>query len=122
MVGGPGGWAPRARFRTPFDAGLTPPTYSVSRRPRRARAAGGYRRPMMTDVVWIKTFPDADAARGARERLAARGVESVVAEHPASSLPTLVPPVAGFRVGVHADDVKAALAVLWGPIPNPNTS
>jgi hypothetical protein len=61
---------------------------------------------MMTDVVWIKTFPDAGTAGAARERLAARGVESVVADP-------------GFRVGVHADDVKAALAVLWDPIPSP---
>ncbi|HTT67563.1 MAG TPA: hypothetical protein VMF70_06000 [Gemmatimonadales bacterium] len=67
----------------------------------------------MTDVVWIKTFPDAETARGARERLAARGVECVVAEHTGYSLPALVPPVPGYRVGVHADDVKAALAVLW---------
>ena len=77
---------------------------------------------MMTDVVWIKTFPDAAAAGAARERLAARGVESVVDEHPGYSLPALVPPVPGFRVGVHADDVKAALAVLWDPIPSPRTS
>ena len=77
---------------------------------------------MMTDVVWIKTFPDAEAARTARERLSARGVESVVAEHPGYSLPALVPAIPGFRVGVHADDVKAALAVLWDPIPSPKPS
>ncbi|HXY69938.1 MAG TPA: hypothetical protein VEH62_10855 [Gemmatimonadales bacterium] len=67
----------------------------------------------MTDVVWIKTFPSADAARAAERRLAAGGITCVVAEHAGYSLTAMAPQGAGFRVGVHADDVKAALAVLW---------
>jgi len=68
---------------------------------------------MLNDLVWIKTWPDEAAAARVRELLRSMGIESVVAQDPGRELYQRMPPVRGFRLGVHADDVRAALDVLW---------
>ncbi len=68
---------------------------------------------MARDLVWIRTFPDAASAARARDLLRANGIESVVSgdrgEGPgeASAAPSV------FRLGVRADDVRAALTLVW---------
>lgn len=68
---------------------------------------------MARDLVWIKTFPDEAAAARAREQLRAGGIESVVSGDRDGSLWRVPPPAPGFRVGVRADDVRAALTIIW---------
>lgn len=68
---------------------------------------------MLNDLVWIKTWPDQAAAVCVGEELRSMGIESIVAQDPGRELYQRLPPVRGFRLGVRADDVRAALDILW---------
>ena len=74
---------------------------------------------MARDLVWIKTFPDEAAADCWREALRARGIEAVVSGDGDDAGDTewrLPARPRGFRLGVRANDVRAALdAVRGGP-------
>jgi hypothetical protein len=68
---------------------------------------------MVRDLVWIKTFPDEASAARARRILGANGIEAVVSGERSDAAWQVPPPAPGFRVGVHADDVRAALNLVW---------
>jgi hypothetical protein len=68
---------------------------------------------MLRDIVWITTFPGEAAATRARELLGADGIASVTSEDPDQSTDPALPPTRGLRLGVRADDVRAALTILW---------
>ena len=68
----------------------------------------------MNDLVWIKTFPDEAAAQRACRLLSEHGVECVVAEDQGKVAYVSLPPMRGYRLGVRADDVRAALELIWG--------
>ena len=68
---------------------------------------------MPNDIVWIKTFADADAAQCVGEQLRARGIPFQIGPTSGKTLGLVPPTVPGIRVGVHADDVRAALEIVW---------
>ena len=68
---------------------------------------------MPRDLVWIKTFPDEPAAARAREMLRASGIEAVVSGDRGDAAYRVPPPPAGFRIGVPANAVRAALDLVW---------
>ncbi len=69
---------------------------------------------MSRDLVWIRTFSGAAAADRARELLRANGIESVVSGERDDGACEAAPAASVFRLGVHADDVRAALTLVWG--------
>lgn len=69
---------------------------------------------MARDLVWIRVFPDEAGATRMQDALRARGIESVVSGARRSDPWQAAPPPPGFRLGVHADDVRAALDLVWG--------
>ncbi len=69
---------------------------------------------MARDLVWIRVFPDEAAAARAQELLRARSIASVVSGARRSAPWQATPPPPGFRLGVRADDVRAALDLVWG--------
>lgn len=71
---------------------------------------------MLSDLVWIKTYPDEAAAGRVRDLLKSHGIESVVTEDPGQVLRHLPEPARGIRLGVHADDVRPALEILWNQV------
>ena len=71
---------------------------------------------MLSDLVWIKTYPDEAAAARVRELLKSRGIESVVTEDPGQAMRHLPEPIRGVRLGVRADDVRPALEILWNEV------
>lgn len=68
---------------------------------------------MPRDLVWIKTFPDEAGAARARETLRASGIEAVVSGDRGDSTYRVPAPPAGYRIGVRADAVRAALDLIW---------
>ena len=68
----------------------------------------------MNDLVWIKTFPDESAAKRAYALLSEHGVECILAEDPGKVTYVSLPPIRGYRLGVRADNVRAALELIWG--------
>ncbi len=68
---------------------------------------------MLRDVVWIKTFPDEAAASQVCELLRPNGIEFVVTEDPGWAAERAPDAIGGYRLGVRADDVRAALTILW---------
>jgi hypothetical protein len=68
---------------------------------------------MSRDVVWIKTFPDETGAARARDRLRAGGIEAVVSGDREGSAYRVPAPPAGYRIGVRAGDLRAALDLVW---------
>ena len=70
----------------------------------------------MTDLVWIKTFPDEAAAQRAGALLVEHSIECLVAEDPGKVTYVSLPPMRGYRLGVRADNVRAALELIWGQL------
>jgi hypothetical protein len=68
---------------------------------------------MARDLVWIKTFADEAEAARAREMLHASGIEAVVSSDRGDAAWQAPPPAPGFRIGVHAVDMRAALDLVW---------
>jgi hypothetical protein len=66
---------------------------------------------MLSELVWIKTFPDTETAHRAQERLDAGGIHSVAAEDYAGAGPVLQFSC-GVRLGVREDDAEYARMIL----------
>lgn len=69
---------------------------------------------MARDLVWIRVFPDEAGATRTQDLLRERGIESVVSGARRSDPWQAAPPPPGFRLGVRAADVRAALDFVWG--------
>ncbi|MFI5281087.1 MAG: hypothetical protein ACHQU1_11355 [Gemmatimonadales bacterium] len=68
----------------------------------------------MSDLVWIETFPNEAAADRVRDLLRAHGIEPVVSVEPRQGTEPAAPLLSSIRLGVRADEVRAALTLIWG--------
>ena len=66
----------------------------------------------MTEVIWIRLFPSESGACRARDLLKAQGIPAVVADDSGLGMQQDQHLIRGVRLGVTADDLKAALALL----------
>jgi len=66
---------------------------------------------MLSQLTWIRTYPDDGAARAAQRLLDTNGIHSIIADEVAGANPALQY-VGGIRLGVREGDARAALLVL----------
>ena len=66
---------------------------------------------MLSELIWIKSYPDDDAARAAQQLLDANGIHSVIADDYAGAGPALRY-ASGIRLAVRDDDAKVARLIL----------
>jgi hypothetical protein len=66
----------------------------------------------VTEVIWIRLFPSESGAYRARDLLKSHGIDSVVADDSGLGMVATQPFIRGIRLGVRADDLKAALLIL----------
>jgi len=69
---------------------------------------------MARDLVWIKIFPDETTAARMRDLLRANGIESFMSCESADGTGRASSRDPWHRLGVRADDVRAALTLAWG--------
>lgn len=69
----------------------------------------------MTELVWIRTFPSAIGAYRVRDLLKARGIQAVVADDSGLGTEPSARLIRFIRLGVSADDLKAAMRILDEP-------
>ena len=67
----------------------------------------------MNDLVWIETFPNEDAAERVRQLLRANGIEPVISVDQRQGTEPAAPMLRAIRLGVRADEVRAALTLIW---------
>jgi hypothetical protein len=69
----------------------------------------------VTEVIWIRLFPSESGAYRARDLLRSQGIQAVVTDDSGLGTEHAQRLIRGIRLGVTADDVKAALALLESP-------
>ena len=67
----------------------------------------------MKDLVWIQTFPNEAAADRVRDLLLANGIEPVISVEPRQGTEPAAPLLSSIRLGVKAEEVRAALTLIW---------
>jgi hypothetical protein len=66
---------------------------------------------MLSQLIWIKSYPDDDSARAAQLLLDANGIHSVIADDYAGAGPALRY-ASGIRLAVRDDDARTAQLIL----------
>lgn len=66
---------------------------------------------MLSQLIWIRTYPDDASARTAQRLLDANGIHSIIADDYGGAGPELRY-ACGTRLGVREDDVKTARVIL----------
>lgn len=66
---------------------------------------------MLSQLVWIRTYPDDETARGAQRLLDVNGVHSIIADDYGGAGPELMY-ACGTRLAVREDDVRTARVLL----------
>ncbi len=66
---------------------------------------------MLSQLVWIRTYPDDESARAAQRLLDASGVHSIIADDYGGAGPELRY-ACGTRLAVREDDARAAVTIL----------
>jgi hypothetical protein len=66
---------------------------------------------MLSQLIWIKSYPDDASARAAQLLLDANGIHSVIADDYAGAGPALRY-TSGIRLAVRDDDAEAAQVIL----------